>query len=106
MSQIERKVNIYMICIFVLQIILVLLCGILNIFTFYSTTHGINFSTLVLGSSTVSYFQQGALTSLSYFILLNTLIPISLLVSIEVIKYGQGLLIGADNLISKVDAKG
>ena len=42
---------------------------------------------------------QVPITFVSYFILLNTMIPISLIVSIEVIKSIQGYLISHDELM-------
>lgn len=41
------------------------------------------------------------MTFAGYFILLNTMIPISLIVSIEVIKSIQGYFINHDELLSK-----
>jgi magnesium-transporting ATPase (P-type) len=95
-----------MVIIFLLQLCLVVLCGVLNVVLFEASYTGSNFGKLVLHQEKVSGPIQAILTSLSYFILLNTLIPISLLVSIEVVKYCQGFFIGADLLMSRVDNEG
>ena len=50
-----------------------------------------------------SYAVEGAITVGSYFILLNTMIPISLLVSIEIVKFVQGIFIGFDVLLKHND---
>ena len=39
----------------------------------------------------------------SYFILLNTMIPITLLVSIEIVKFVQGVFIGFDVFLKHND---
>lgn len=103
MSKLERKVNFYMIFIFLLQLVLIILCGLLRVFLFYDTNYEISFSTLVLLKAQKSSMIEGAITSSSYFILLNTMIPISLLVSIEIVKFGQGIFISYDKLMSKQD---
>ena len=103
MSKLEKKVNFYMIFIFLLQLVLIILCGLLRVFLFYDTNYEISFSTLVLLKAQKSSMIEGAITSSSYFILLNTMIPISLLVSIEIVKFGQGIFISYDKLMSKQD---
>lgn len=82
MSKLERKVNFYMLFIFGLQFLLILLCGLLRIYLFYSTPDGLTYFTTVLKQTPRNYALEAVLTSCSYFILLNTMIPISLLVSI------------------------
>jgi magnesium-transporting ATPase (P-type) len=101
MSKLERKVNFYMIFIFGLQFLLILLCGLLRIYLFYSTPDGLTYFTTVLKQTPRNYALEAVLTSCSYFILLNTMIPISLLVSIEIVKFGQGMFINYDKLISR-----
>lgn len=105
MSKLERKVNYYMIFIFILQFLLILLCGLLRVLLFYNTAASQNFISLALHLQPRSSIIEGIITSCSYFILLNTMIPISLLVSIEIVKFGQGILIGYDLLISHKDHK-
>lgn len=106
MSKLQRKVNFYMIFVFLLQFLLILVCGVLRIYLFYATENGLVFFQSVLQQKLRNYFLQAVLTSCSYFILLNTMIPISLLVSIQIVKFGQGMFIGYDRLISKKDANG
>lgn len=105
MSKLERKVNFYMIFIFILQFVLILLCGLLRVLLFYNTVNSQQFIKLVLRMQPRSSIIEGVITSCSYFILLNTMIPISLLVSIEIVKFGQGIFISYDKLISKKNKK-
>lgn len=105
MSKLERKVNFYMIFIFSLQFSLILLCGLFQVFLYYRTVVGQAFTLIVLKQAEKSSIVQGIITSCSYFILLNTMIPISLLVSIEIVKFGQGAFIGYDKLMTRKDPK-
>lgn len=102
MSRLEKKVNFYMIFIFSLQFLLLLVCAILRVFLFYDTEEGQAYGLLILRQSELrNNWVEGAITSGSYFILLNTMIPISLLVSIEIVKFGQGMFIGFDEFMRK-----
>jgi magnesium-transporting ATPase (P-type) len=56
-------------------------------------------SQILLAGNQDSALQAG-LSFVGYFILLNTMIPISLIVSIDVIKSIQGYLISHDDLMS------
>lgn len=101
MSQIEKKVNYYMVFIFILQFCLIVLCGLLRIQLFYKTQIGRTYTTIILNQTTRNYVVEGILTACTYFILLNTMIPISLLVTIEIVKYGQGFFISYDQFMAQ-----
>ena len=69
---------------------------------FYDTADGLAFTQYILRQQNPrSNWVEGGITAGSYFILLNTMIPISLLVSIQVIKFAQGLFIGFDIFMKK-----
>lgn len=78
MSQIESKVNVILGIILVLQVILCLIIAILDgvFLTAYSSTH------TYLAPSSYSVIADSALMWCTYFVLINTMIPISLIVSI------------------------
>lgn len=105
MSKLQQKVNFYMIFIFLFQLSLIILCGFLRVYLFYEKESYVQFTNLVVRSTNRSGIVEGLITSCSYFILLNTMIPISLLVTIEIVKFGQGIFIGYDKLMSKKDIK-
>ena len=91
-SQIEKRMNNYLIYVFIFLIICCLICSIMhnqgykNHKNFYD-----NFIQLQRSPITESF-----ITFFTYFLLLNTMIPISLIVTIEIIKIIQGLLIEWD----------
>jgi phospholipid-translocating ATPase len=96
MSLIERQVNIYMIVIFLVELLLMSIEAVLRYFNVlewppvkpYTYTY-----------SKAAEVEAGTAFA-GYFILLNTMIPISLIVSIEVIKSIQGYFIDHDELMS------
>ena len=92
LSNVERLMNSLLIFIFLLQLILCFICAI-----FHSKYENKNHSFLhffifvhkkVKNESFLSFF--------TYLLLLNTMIPISLIVTLEIIKVIQGLFIGYD----------
>ena len=92
LSKVERLMNSLLIFIFLLQLILCFICAI-----FHSKYENKNHSFLhffifvhkkVKNESFLSFF--------TYLLLLNTMIPISLIVTLEIIKVIQGLFIGYD----------
>lgn len=93
MSQIEVKVNnlIYMILLF--QALLCVGCAIGYgvIQNNLSNIWYLDVPTSIIGSSCIIF--------LSYLVLLNTMIPISLIVSIEIVKTVQGIFIMQDKLL-------
>ena len=96
MSQVERKVNNVLFFIFLTQIILCLICGIL-----FGIFRGENEKALgyILWRSEFAIPLDSFLVFLGYFVLLNTMIPISLIVSIEIVKIAQKIFITKDKLM-------
>lgn len=90
-----------MVFIFILQVCLLFLCGLLHIILFYRTELGNRYTSIILRSPIRNYAIEGILTACSYFILLNTMIPISLLVTVEIVKYAQGFFISYDKLMAQ-----
>jgi phospholipid-transporting ATPase len=93
MSQIEVKVNKLLVGIFLFQIVLCLGCALA-----YGLTQGQLASHWYLNTD-----DNLPLTSfivfLSYLVLFNTMIPISLIVSLEIVKTIQGVFIQKDQLL-------
>ena len=99
MSKVEKRLNLYLCFVFAF---LITCCGIC------STFHHIHYKKhkkfydnyiFILNSANTESF----IVFFTYFLLLNTLIPISLIVSTEIIKVIQGIFIGWDILLySKV----
>lgn len=96
MSQIEKKINLILVFIFGVQIILSIVVSI-----GFSVFRRQNAS----GYSYIDWnFQYGValdsfLVFLSQFVLINTMIPISLIVSIEIVKFMQSIFIQKDKLL-------
>lgn len=95
MSQIERKVNYILGIVLIIQLVLCLVVAILNgIFlnNYQASYTYIDWS----GYSTVT---DSLLIFCTYLVLLNTMIPISLIVSIEGVKMSQSYFIDKDKLM-------
>jgi magnesium-transporting ATPase (P-type) len=103
MSQIEIKVNYILAFILLLQIVLCIIVAILDsvfIRKYKDTDKYIAWS---------SYTAAGdaALIFCTYFVLINTMIPISLIVSLEIVKMAQSIFINKDKFMhSKLMEKG
>ena len=96
MSQIEVKVNHLLVIIFCFQILLCLGCSIAySVIRTYSNMW-------YLDPPTPSITVQSLIMFFSYLVLLNTMIPISLIVSLEVVKTVQGVFIQRDRLLMNV----
>jgi phospholipid-transporting ATPase len=103
MSQIEKKVNNILGFILLLQIILCIILGALdgNFLHNHSDT-----DTYILWGSN-SAVGDGFLMLCTYLVLLNTMIPISLIVSIEIVKMSQSYFIDNDKfMFSELREKG
>ena len=91
-SKIEQSMNNYLIYVFIFLILCCFACSIMHNFgqksnqAFYDNFILINRSPLT----------ESFITFFTYFLLLNTMIPISLIVTMEIIKVIQGLLIEWD----------
>ena len=106
-SNLEKKVNIIISFIFSIQCLLCLILAIMNSFWTYENNNPDpklpqNNKHLYLENKYSSSFF-GFISFFSYLLLLNTLIPISLVVSIEIVKYAQGYFMSVDvNMYSQV----
>jgi phospholipid-translocating P-type ATPase (flippase) len=91
-SKIERIVNTYILYIILFQFLTCLACAIL-----YGFWVSFNYSNhYYLGSQEYSSGLQGFITYFTYFILLNTMLPISLIISLELLKLAQGFFMQED----------
>ena len=104
MSQIERKVNKILGFILCIQGTLCLVCAIC-----YGVFRNRNIDRLdyINWPTQFNVGLDSFFIFLSYFVLLNTMIPISLIVSIEVVKFAQKIFIEKDHLLfSELRKKG
>ena len=92
LSQIEKTMSIYLIYIFILQIILCIFCSIMNKVSYVKHK---KFYKLFIKYSNKSSLES-FLSFFTYILLLNTLIPISLIVTLEIVKVIQGFFINWD----------
>ena len=102
MSIIEKKMNKYLIGIFIILMILCAICSFLH-HEKYNEHKGfyINFILLERSPNLESF-----ITFFTYFLLLNTLIPISLIITMEIVKIAQGFFISWDvEMYSKIRQK-
>ncbi|OMJ92527.1 hypothetical protein SteCoe_4657 [Stentor coeruleus] len=91
-SKIERIVNKYIVYIISFQLLLCLACAIL--YGYWSkSSYTDNY---YLGSPLYDAFLDGFLTYFTYFLLLNTMLPISLIISLELLKLAQGYFMQKD----------
>ncbi|CAG9323285.1 unnamed protein product [Blepharisma stoltei] len=91
-SQVERIVNKYIVGILAIQFSLCFVHAILS--GIWSSKYGDD--SYYLDGNTYSPGLQGFLTYFTYFLLLNTMLPISLIVSLEILKLMQGFFMQQD----------
>lgn len=98
MSQIQIKVNYVLGIILIIQILICLACGIGYgiLRNQYQTTD------TYITWPTYSVALDGFLIFLTYFVLINTMIPISLIVSMEIVKMFQKYFIEKDQLMFSI----
>mmetsp|Transcript_42314 Transcript_42314/g.49268 ORF Transcript_42314/g.49268 Transcript_42314/m.49268 type:complete len:279 (+) Transcript_42314:506-1342(+) len=97
-SNLEKKLNVLIIVLFLIQIVI---CFLLSMATLiYDSVKDDNQSSYIGGS----YNTTKDLNFFSYFLLLSTLIPISLIVTLEVIKVVQCYFISQDSLMFDEEA--
>ena len=91
-SQVEQNMNNYLIYVFICLII----CCLISSFMHHSgyNAHKSFYDNFILFKRTP--FVESFITFFTYFLLLNTMIPISLIVTIEIIKMIQGFMIEWD----------
>ena len=95
MSKIERNLNSYLLFVFVILILCCMLCSINHHLQYMK--HKKFYDSIILISSDIN--AESFIIFFTYFLLLNTFIPISLIVSIEIIKLVQGIFIQWDILL-------
>ena len=101
-SKTEKKLNIFLVFIFIFQMILCLICVFLY-YKYYKINSGLFDLYLILDYKII---VSSILNFFTYFLLLNTLIPISLIITIEIVKMIQSFFINWDcELYSKIYKK-
>lgn len=95
MSQIEKKVNSILALILLFQVVLCLIVAIFD----GQTRDNLMASNTYIDWTSNSTGVDALLTFFTYFVLINTMIPISLIVSIEIVKLSQSYFINKDNLM-------
>jgi len=95
MSKIEKTLNYFLLYVFIFLIILCISCSIIHHFEYLSKKHFYDNFILLKDNPNIESF----ICFFTYFLLLNTLIPISLVVSTEIIKIIQGIFITWDILL-------
>ena len=97
-SSVDYLMNKGLILILIIQAILCLLCAILRGVFYYSSNldKTDNKPSYNFGYTEYSYGTESFLNYFTYFLLLNTLIPISLIITLEIVKLIQGLFMRAD----------
>ena len=92
LSQIEKRMSRYLIWIFIVQVILCLFCAIMNRVSYIK--HKKFYKLFIKYSNNASL--ESFISFFTFILLLNTLIPISLIVSLEIVKVIQGFFINWD----------
>ena len=100
MSWVEKRVNVLMVFIFLIQCFLILTVAGLR------TYWVLNYTNMVIDFHLEPVSVEVLLAFSNYFILLNTMIPISLIVSIELVKSIQGYFITEDRLMMALAGDG
>ena len=91
-SRIDLFLNKLLLAIFITQLILCILASIFHAYYYKKNLD----DTDLMSYNKYSYSKQNFLTIFTYLILLNTFIPISLVVTMEIVKIIQGLFMTAD----------
>ena len=98
LSKVEKKLNYYLLLVFVFLIICCIICSIIHRLDYLSHKKYYDNFIYIINSPTT----ESCIIFFTYFLLLNTMIPISLIVSTEIIKMIQGKFIAWDvSLYSK-----
>jgi len=95
MSKVEKSLNYYLLFIFLIQILCCIECSLFHHFEY--SKHKKFYENFILISNNIQ--TDSFIIFFTYFLLLNTMIPISLIVSTEIIKMVQGIFIGWDILL-------
>ena len=95
MSKIEKRLNYYLLFVFFFLMVCCSFCSILHHFEY--TKHKIFYKNFISEERSIN--TESFIVFFTYFLLLNTFIPISLVVSTEIIKMIQGIIISWDILL-------
>ena len=95
MSKIEKKLNYYLLFVFCFLMICCTFCSILHHFEYKK--HKNFYNNFILVERDID--TESFIVFFTYFLLLNTFIPISLVVSTEIIKMIQGIIIAWDIML-------
>ena len=95
MSKVEKTLNYFLLIVFVFLMLCCVVCSILHHFFYITHKNFYDNYILITDTPTIESF----ICFFTYFLLLNTLIPISLIVSMEIIKMIQGIFISWDILL-------
>ena len=95
-SSVEALMNKGLVLIFIIQAILCFLCAILRFVYYISNLRNVNKKATIFGYKEYSIGVESFLNFFTYLLLLNTLIPISLIITLEVVKLIQGLFMKSD----------
>ncbi len=90
-SSVESLMNVALVIILVVQSILCIICAILR-----GVYYNKNLKNIPLKLTKYSFGLEGFLSYFTYLLLLNTMIPISLIITLEVVKLIQGTFMGWD----------
>ena len=95
MSKIEKSLNYFLVLVFIFLILCCIICSIIHRFDYLAHKKFYDNFIFISNSPTT----ESAIIFFTYFLLLNTMIPISLIVSTEIIKMIQGIFISWDVLL-------
>ena len=96
-SSVETLMNKGLVFIFIIQAILCIICAILRFVYYKSYLVDINKKATSFGYKENSIGIESFLNFFTYLLLLNTLIPISLIITLEIVKLIQGLFMTSDH---------
>ena len=95
MSKVEKQLNFFLLFVFIFLFVCCIICSIIHRFDYLANKKFYDNFILISNSPNTESF----IIFFTYFLLLNTLIPISLIVSTEIIKMVQGIFIRWDVLL-------
>ena len=95
-SHLESLVNKLIGIIFLFQMTLCIILAVLNSIWFYRYSDVHTYLEMNMGMSVFNFTTSGVISFFSYLLLLNTMIPISLIVTVELVKYSQAYFINVD----------
>ena len=106
-SSVEKLMNKSLIYIFILQVILCILAAILRgIYYTKNKLNKVDNNPKSFGYTEYNYALEDVLNFCTYLLLLNTMIPISLIITLEIVKLIQGLFMRTDtNCFSHIRKK-